>query len=99
MTNSNGQPAPTFKNQLYIFTAFDTNSRYIFTKLCTNRVGVLDHLESLRLFIAATERTIQVIRTDNKFIISSAFNWALKHHVSSKVPVPFEHDTLQEMTY
>ena len=64
-TDSDGRPAPTFKKELYSFTAVDTSSRYIFTKLCPNRVGVIDHLESLRLFVASSGKTLTIIRTDN----------------------------------
>ena len=44
-TDANGCPAPTFQKDLYSFTAVDANFRYIFTKLCRNRVGMVDHLE------------------------------------------------------
>ena len=71
LTDADGKPAPTFKKHLYIFAAVDVNSKYIFTKLCTNRVRVIDCLESLRFFVAATGRDLQVIRSDNEFITSS----------------------------
>ena len=102
------RPAPTFKKELYSYTAVDAHSRYIFTKLCPNRVGVIDHLESLRLFVASSGKILAVIRTDNEFLTSAAVHWAKQHNIIFKVSIPFEHDTvrvverthrtLQEMT-
>ena len=107
-TDSDGRPAPTFKKELYSLTAADASSRYIFIKLCPNRVGVIDHLESLHLFVATTGRNLQVIRTNNEFLTSSALHWTRQYHIIFEVSIPFEHDTvrvverthrtLQEMT-
>jgi hypothetical protein len=71
-TDSNGRPCPTFRKELYSFTAVDTASKYIFTKLTVNRSGVIDHLESLRLFALNKGRQIKILRTDNEFITSAA---------------------------
>ena len=60
-TDVSGPPAPTFQRDLYSFTVVDTLSKYIYT----NCVGVLYHLESLRLFVAATGQTLRFTRTDN----------------------------------
>ena len=107
-TNADGRSAPTFKKELYSFTAVDTSSIYIFTRLCPNCLAVIDHLESLRLFAVSSGKTLTVIRTDNEFLTSSAIHWAREHNVKFKVSIPFEHDnvkvverthrTLQEMT-
>ena len=79
-----------------------------YTKSCPNRVIVLDHLESLRLFVASAGRTRSFIRTDNEFVTSLAAHWARQHNIQFNVSIPFEHDTvrlvecthrtLQEMT-
>ena len=94
-TDADGRPAPTFKKELYSFTAVDTSSRYIFTGLCPNRVAVIDHLECLRLFVVSSGKTLTVIRTDDEFRTSSAIHWAREHNVKFKVSIPFEHDTVK----
>jgi hypothetical protein len=107
-TDANGRPCPTFRKELYTFTAVDTSSRYIFTKLTTNRAGVVDHLESLRLFALSKDRKIKILRTDHEFITSAAASWARTNFITVRPSVPHEHDTvrlverthrtLQEMT-
>ena len=97
-----------FRNELYSVTAVDMNSKYIYTKLCQNRVQVIDHLESLRLFVTSSYCTFRVIRTDNGFVTSSTIHWARQHQIIFKTSIPFEYDTvwlverthriLQEMT-
>ena len=71
-------------------------------------MGVIDHLESLRLFLASSGKTLTVIRTENEFLTPSAIHWTRQHNVIFKVSIPFKHDTvkvverthrtLQEMT-
>ena len=80
-----GTTCSTFQRELYSFTAVDTQSKYVYIKLCPNRDGVFDHLESLRLFVAATGRTLRFIRTDNKLVTSSAVHWAHQHNIQFHV--------------
>ena len=96
-TDSHGKPAPTFRNELYSFIAVDTNSKYIQTKLCQ----VIDHLESLRLFVASSNRTLRVIRTDNEFVTSSAIQWTRQDNTTFKTSIPFERGIVRlvECTY
>ena len=107
-TGPDGKRAPTYRKELYSLTAIDSASKFIKTRLCINRVGVIQHLEEIRLFVAEKGRTLRILRTDNEFLTSAATHWAKRHNILFKASIPFEHDTvrvverthrtLQEMT-
>ena len=90
-----GRPSPTFQQQLYSFTAADSSSKFVFARLCHNRLSVTAHLEALRQFFLQSARTIRYLRTYNEFIISTTTAWAREHHIIFIPSIPHEHDTVR----
>ena len=96
-TGPDGRPSPTFQHQLYSFTAVDSSSKCVFSRLCRNRLLETAHLEALRIFALEFNRIIRYIRTDNEFITSSTTAWASSNKILFIPSIPHEHDTVHSV--
>ena len=96
-TGPDGRPSSTFQQQLYSFTAVDSSSKFVFARLCRNRLSVTAHLEVIRLFALESNRIIRYIRTDNEFITSTTTAWAASNKILFIPSIPHEYDTVRSV--
>ena len=96
-TGPDGHPSPTFQQQLYSFTTVDASSKFVFARLCRNRLSTIAHLEALRLFALDSNRIIRYLCMDNEFITTTA--WAASHKMLFISSIPHEHDTVRSIEW
>ena len=84
-----------FKNHLCTFTAVDFNSSNILTKLCTNRVGVIDHLESLCLYICYRHQSKALSNSHDQCVHYLIFHSVGTNELHLIPCVLSEHDTVR----
>jgi hypothetical protein len=96
-TDKFGQPVKTFQGQLYTLTAVDSATGFVFSRLVKSRLSVVDHLEALRRFVAASDKTLRYIRTDNEFVTKLSRAWAASNNIIFQPSIPFEHNTVRQV--
>jgi hypothetical protein len=96
-TDASGRPTKTFQGHLYTFTAVDSATGFVFSKLAKSRLSVVDKLEALRLTIANSGRVLKVIRTDNEFVTRLSKAWAKIHNIQFQPSIPYSHNTVRHI--